>query len=29
MEWFTIRNGRIERRWGAQDSAALARQIGL
>jgi predicted ester cyclase len=29
MEWFVIRNGRIEHRWGARDSAALARQIGL
>ena len=29
MEWFVIRNGRIQRRWGARDHAAQARQLGL
>jgi predicted ester cyclase len=29
MEWFVVRDGRIHRRWGARDSAAQARQIGL
>jgi len=29
MEWFILRDGRIARRWGARDSAAQARQIGL
>ena len=29
MEWFTIRDGRIQCRWGARDSAAQARQVGL
>ena len=29
MEWFEIRDGRILRRWGARDSAAQARQIGM
>jgi steroid delta-isomerase-like uncharacterized protein len=29
MEWFLIRDGRIHRRWGARDSAAQARQMGL
>jgi steroid delta-isomerase-like uncharacterized protein len=29
MEWFVLRDGRIARRWGARDSAAQARQIGL
>jgi steroid delta-isomerase-like uncharacterized protein len=29
IEWFTIRDGRIHRRWGARDSAALFRQMGL
>lgn len=29
MEWFVLREGRIHRRWGARDSAAQARQIGL
>lgn len=28
MEWFVIRKGRIERRWGARDSATQARQLG-
>jgi steroid delta-isomerase-like uncharacterized protein len=29
MEWFAMRDGRIHRRWGARDSAAQARQVGL
>jgi steroid delta-isomerase-like uncharacterized protein len=29
MEWFIISNGLIHRRWGARDSAAIARQLGL
>jgi steroid delta-isomerase-like uncharacterized protein len=29
MEWFVFSQGKIHRRWGARDSASLARQIGL
>jgi hypothetical protein len=29
MDWFIIRDGLIERRWGARDSASQSRQIGL
>ncbi len=29
MEWFALRDGKIERRWGARDHAAQARQMGL
>ena len=29
MEWFRLRDGKIIERWGARDSAAIARQIGL
>ena len=29
MEWFVMRGGRIHRRWGARDSAAQAKQMGL
>ena len=29
MEWFILQDGKIHRRWGARDSAAQARQIGL
>ncbi|PQO44321.1 ester cyclase [Blastopirellula marina] len=29
MEWFTIRDGKIARRWGARDGASQARQLGL
>jgi steroid delta-isomerase-like uncharacterized protein len=29
MEWFTIRGGKIVRRWGARDSASQARQLGI
>jgi steroid delta-isomerase-like uncharacterized protein len=29
MEWFVIKDGKIHRRWGARDSAAQSRQMGL
>jgi steroid delta-isomerase-like uncharacterized protein len=29
MEFFDIENGKIQRRWGARDSASQARQLGL
>ncbi|SDR00895.1 conserved hypothetical protein, steroid delta-isomerase-related [Rhizobiales bacterium GAS191] len=29
MEWFEVRDGRIRRRWGARDSAAIFQQMGL
>jgi steroid delta-isomerase-like uncharacterized protein len=29
MEWFEVREGLIRRRWGARDSAAINRQMGL
>ena len=29
MEWFELREGLIHRRWGARDSAAQMRQLGL
>ncbi len=29
MEWFIIKDGKIQRRWGARDSAAQSRQMGL
>jgi steroid delta-isomerase-like uncharacterized protein len=29
MEWFQIHDGKIHRRWGARDSAAQFRQMGL
>lgn len=29
MEWFEVEEGRIKRRWGARDSASLARQLGI
>jgi predicted ester cyclase len=29
MEWFVLRDGLIHSRWGARDSAAQARQVGL
>lgn len=29
MEWFEIRHGRIEKRWGARDSDTLFRQLGF
>ncbi|HSG66824.1 MAG TPA: ester cyclase [Gammaproteobacteria bacterium] len=28
MEWFVIRDGKIERRWGARDAASQAQQLG-
>jgi ketosteroid isomerase-like protein len=29
MEWFAFRDGLIHRRWGARDSAAIFRQLGI
>jgi steroid delta-isomerase-like uncharacterized protein len=29
MEWFEIKDGKINRRWGARDNAAQIRQMGL
>lgn len=29
MEWFEIKDGKIDRRWGARDNAAQFRQMGL
>lgn len=29
MEWFVVKGGHIERRWGARDTASLFRQMGL
>ncbi|HVO48086.1 MAG TPA: nuclear transport factor 2 family protein [Steroidobacteraceae bacterium] len=29
MEWFVLKDGLIHRRWGARDSAAIFRQLGL
>jgi steroid delta-isomerase-like uncharacterized protein len=29
MEWFVVRDGKIQRRWGARDSASQARQLGI
>lgn len=29
MEWFVVKDGRIRARWGARDSAAQFRQMGL
>lgn len=29
MEWFEIEGGKIKRRWGARDSTAQARQLGI
>ncbi|MDQ4139524.1 MAG: ester cyclase [Bacteroidota bacterium] len=29
MEWFVIRDGKIQQRWGARDHASQARQIGM
>ena|SRR5262245_7863637 len=29
MEWFVVKDGKIQRRWGARDAASQARQIGL
>ena len=29
MEWFVIKDGKIQQRWGARDHASQAKQIGL
>ncbi len=29
MEWFMVKGGHIERRWGARDTASLFRQMAL
>ncbi len=29
IEWFVVRDGKIQQRWGARDGASQARQIGL
>jgi len=29
MEWFEMKGGRIHRRWGARDSAAMSRMVGM
>ena len=29
MEWFEIKDGKIQRRWGARDNASQLRQMGL
>lgn len=29
LEWFTILDGKIHRRWGARDAASQARQLGM
>ncbi|MHA6205377.1 ester cyclase [Dyella soli] len=29
MEWFVVKEGHIERRWGARDSASMFRQMDL
>jgi steroid delta-isomerase-like uncharacterized protein len=29
MEWFEIKDGKINRRWGARDNASQLRQMGL
>jgi steroid delta-isomerase-like uncharacterized protein len=29
MEWFVVKDGKIHRRWGARDSAAQTKQMGL
>jgi steroid delta-isomerase-like uncharacterized protein len=29
MEWFIVKDGKIQRRWGARDNAAQMRQMGL
>ena len=29
IEWFTVCDRKVERRWGARDFTAIARQIGL
>lgn len=29
MEWFQVKDGKIQKRWGTRDHASQARQIGL
>lgn len=29
MEWFAVKEGHIERRWGARDAASMFQQLGL
>ena len=29
MEWFELKNGKIQRRWGARDFASQAKQMGF
>jgi predicted ester cyclase len=29
MEWFVLDKGRIIRRWGGRDWAAITRQVGI
>jgi hypothetical protein len=29
MDWFVLRDGKIVQRWGARDSAAIFRQMGV
>jgi steroid delta-isomerase-like uncharacterized protein len=29
MEWFVIRDGKVQGRWGARDAASQARQLGI
>lgn len=29
MEWFEFKDGKVAKRWGARDSATIARQVGL
>jgi steroid delta-isomerase-like uncharacterized protein len=29
MDWFVLRDGKISQRWGARDSAAIFRQMGV
>jgi steroid delta-isomerase-like uncharacterized protein len=29
MEWFVIRDEKVQRRWGARDAASQARQLGI
>ncbi|WP_114240831.1 ester cyclase [Dyella sp. C9] len=29
MEWFVVKGGHIERRWGVRDAASMFRQMGL
>ena len=29
MEWFIVRDGKIQRRWGARDATSQARQLGI